>query len=189
MAQPVEHHDIDTIWKEIKSLERGYSEISSITSGMKSAMDAFGTQMEDIKDALSALSNKPQEKTNWVGIATMTLGMFALAGALVASTVSPISATVAKHDYQMTKELESSAEHRYNAGVRDGKLESMETVLTKFIDDTQSRLLANEKTVYAIEAKQDMLAIQVQAVDHLGSRKHVISAPKALEIVESEIKR
>ena len=173
-------HDIENLWSNQRATDQRLSSLEA----------TVGAMADDVRrgnDMTAKLLTKPHESFDWKGVIIIALAVAGMAGGLVAATIAPISATVRKHDTQLVTELVASAEHRYKAGVRDGKLESMETVVGAFIETTHDRLIDLEGCASSASAKQEIIIDWITAVDHLGSRKHVISAPQALRQAESEI--
>lgn len=169
-----EVHDMESVWTNIRQTQNQ-------VSGMEAKLDIVIDGQTQTQRTINSILTKPQPVTDYKGIIVIALAVAGMAGALVAATIRPINNLVAKHDGQIMKELEESAGHRKAAGEILGKQQAMETILTEFINDTHRRLLAEEERSISSEARQGIIMNWLTAVDHLGSRKHAISAADAMK--------
>ena len=180
MGEESPTHDIENLWSNQRAADQRLSSLEA----------TVGAMADDVRrgnDMIGTLLTKPKENFDWKGVILISLAVAGMAGGLVAATIAPMSASLRKHDNQIMNELTASADHRYNAGVRDGKLESIEIVIEKFMDTTHERLIGLEKETASYSSTVDAIIPWVMAVDNYGSRKHVISAPQALRQAEAEM--
>ena len=166
-------HSLDQVWTNIRTTQNQ-------VAGMEAKIDS-------LISAVNMITSRPSKETNWIGIGSLIVALIVVVGTYVNARFIPVESIMEKHDRSLMEELKSSADHRYKAGVRDGKLATIETVLMKFVDVTHTRLIELEEGQASTEATQNALIPWIEAVDNHGSRKHVISAPQALHRAEQEM--
>ena len=173
-------HDIESLWTNQRKTEAEVAE-----QGAK--LDILLSGQTRLETTINRMLTAPRESFDFKGVILIALAVAGMAGGLVAATIAPMSASLRKHDQQIMNELSASANHRYKAGLRDGKLLSIETVIEKFMDTTHARLLDLEHHTSSCAATVESIIPWIMAVDNYGSRKHVISAPQALRQAEAEM--
>ena len=180
MADDNPKHDIESLWTNQRKTEAEVAE-----QGAK--LDILLSGQSRLENTINQMLTKPQESFDWKGVIIIALAVAGMAGGLVAATIAPIASTTRKHDQQIMAELKASADHRYKAGARDGKLASIEIVIEKFMDTTHERLIGLEHETASYSSTVDAMLPWIRAVDNYGSRKHVMSAPQALGQAEAEM--
>ena len=180
MADDNPKHDIESLWTNQRKTEAEVAE-----QGAK--LDSLLTGQDRLESTINRMLTAPKESFDFKGVILIALAVAGMAGGLVAATIAPMSASLRKHDNQIMNELMASADHRYKAGMRDGKLLSIELVIEKFMDTTHARLIGLEHETASSSSTIDAIIPWIMAVDNYGSRKHIISAPQALRQAESEM--
>lgn len=142
----IKHHDLDQVWTRIDEMKTDWADTNSELSSVVSSVAGMQSEMREMGRDLRTFISRPQKETDYKSIIMIALSIAVMAGGLVAATIAPMNSILAKHDMQILKELEESANHRYLAGRRDGKLDAMEKVIHEFVLDTHSRLMTLEKT-------------------------------------------
>ena len=178
----VEKHDLDQVWTRVDSMQSAIVTTQNDVAGMAAKLDSVALGLNQL------LSRRP-EKTNWAAVGALVVSIVVASGILINTRFLPVEASLKKLDTMASEELVASADHRYNAGVRDGKIESLATISTEMFTDLHDRVLDAEACTIATMAKQEVIMAWITAVDHLGSRRHVISAPQALQQAEREMRK
>ena len=152
-------HDIEAVWSNLRTTQ---NQVASM-----------GAKLDTLVDSVNMLISKPHKETNWIGVGSLIVALILVVGTYVQARFDPIETIVAKHDTQILAELEASAEHRYNAGERNGKIEAMSTVIEEYIKTSHERLLLLERESASCEATMNAMGKWLSAVDQGGSRKWI----------------
>ena len=155
-------HDLNQVWTAINK-----------TQGQVSALSlAFENLSSDVKQLLQVVT-RPASPTNWIGIGTLVIALIITSATYIQARLSPIDSVITKHDGYIMEELKASSEHRYNAGLRDGKLDTLATVVETFFNTTHERLIGLEEKSTSNEARAEVNEQRLTDVDERGSRKWV----------------
>lgn len=177
----VEKHDLDQVWTRVDSMQSALTSTQSVVAGMEAKLDAVSAGLNQL------LSRRP-ERTNWAAVGALVVSIVVASGILINTRFLPVESALKKLDTMSSDELVASAAHRYNAGVRDGKIESISTITKEMFGDLHERMLDVEGCAIATKARQEVIIQWVTAVDHLGSRKHAVSAGEVLKEVKGVAK-
>ena len=168
----VTEHSLENVWTSLRHTQNQVGVIGA-------KLDSVISGVEKLTSTVNSILSQPKKETNWIGIGSLLIAIIIMAGTYTQARLSPIESDVSMLTDLSLEHARMRVSAQYDAGKRDGKLESIELTLKETVQDLHRRMLSVEDEASANAATVGNLTGWVEQLDLHGSRKHVMSAPDA----------
>lgn len=166
------HHDLDQVWTSIKDGQKVQVDTQNKVASLEATMGALAGDVRTLTGAVNSVLTRRPDKTNWIGVGMIIIASIGMVGTYMQAKIVPTETTVARHTELFLEQMEQTTQEADEDGYQRAQIEMQGALVA----DLKTRMHAVEQQSAHCEATVEGLERWLNAVDKLGSRKHVISA-------------